>query len=260
MFCISNQTSIHSFVLVSICLFALPGLVGHVARTGQPVNVLDAYADPRFYPNVDMATGYRTKTLLAMPLLDRDQRVLGVVQFINKSAGAFTTEDEDLLHAFCAQASVALQNVYLYEAERANRQRHATLLAVTQQTNHCVDSHELIHFILDAGKKLLDADIVSMFLVSDDRTMLSKYNVGAGETVSFPISVGIGGFVARSGQLVNIPDCYKDSRFSPFMDKKTGYHTHSMLCVPVFGPNNETVAVIQLINKVQCYCEFLVGW
>lgn len=91
------------------------GIAGHVATTGQLVNIPEAYNDPRFNPEVDRRTGYRTRTILCAPLVNRDGEVIGIIQVLNKHTGPFTSGDEDLLSAFCGQAAVAVENAILYE-------------------------------------------------------------------------------------------------------------------------------------------------
>ena len=77
----------------------------------------------------------------------------------------------------------------------------------------------------------------------------SVFDTDATGVIRFPISKGISGFVASSGQIVNLPDAYQDSRFNPEIDIATGYRTKSMLSIPIFGPSKDIVAVASLINK-----------
>ena len=91
------------------------GLAGYVARTGEVLNIEDAYDDPRFNKDVDQKTGYRTKSVLCMPLRNKDGRTIGVTQIINKHGGPFTKEDEEILSAFSAQAAIALENSLLFQ-------------------------------------------------------------------------------------------------------------------------------------------------
>jgi len=93
---------------------ATVGLAGHVASTSEVLNIADAYGDPRFNPEIDRRTGYRTRTVLAAPVLNRDGRVIGVTQAINKRRGRFEGDDEELLQALCSQIAVALENAQLF--------------------------------------------------------------------------------------------------------------------------------------------------
>jgi len=86
------------------------GIAGHVARTREPYNVSDAYADPHFDQETDRLTGYKTQSILAVPLLTHGQEVLGVIEVINKRTGSFMKYDEELLGALAAHAATALDN------------------------------------------------------------------------------------------------------------------------------------------------------
>lgn len=82
------------------------GLAGYVARTGETVNIADAYADDRFNPDVDAGTGYRTTSVLCMPLRDPRGITVGVIEILNRQQGSFTAADEARLAGICGQAAV----------------------------------------------------------------------------------------------------------------------------------------------------------
>jgi phosphoserine phosphatase len=87
------------------------GLVGACARERQIINVPDCYADPRFDPRVDKSSGYHTRCMLTLPLVDHKDVLVGVMQVLNKSGGVFDQDDEALATALAAQCAVALQRV-----------------------------------------------------------------------------------------------------------------------------------------------------
>ena len=78
------------------------GIAGHVVKTGETINIKDAYKDKRFNPDVDKKTGYRTKTILCMPIKNFNQEIIGVFQVLNKFGEYFTPDDEDLLVAIAS--------------------------------------------------------------------------------------------------------------------------------------------------------------
>ncbi len=92
------------------------GLVGTCARQRKIINVPDCYADPRFDSAVDKASGYRTRCMLTLPLVDHKDILVGVMQVLNKSGGVFDDDDEILATALAAQCAVALQRVRMTEA------------------------------------------------------------------------------------------------------------------------------------------------
>jgi GAF domain-containing protein len=88
------------------------GVAGTAAVTGETINVPDAYADPRFNPEVDRRTGFRTRNLFTVPMTGRDGKVLGVFQVVNKRGGAFTQEDAEMLFTLAASAALAVENTH----------------------------------------------------------------------------------------------------------------------------------------------------
>jgi HD-GYP domain-containing protein (c-di-GMP phosphodiesterase class II) len=93
------------------------GLAGHVVQTGETINIKDAYKDKRFNPDVDRKTGYKTKTILCMPIKNFNQEIIGVFQVLNKFDETFTIDDEDLLVAIASSAGISLENAQLFERQ-----------------------------------------------------------------------------------------------------------------------------------------------
>lgn len=94
------------------------GLAGHVANTGETINIKDAYQDDRFNKEIDLQTGYKTKTILCMPIRNLKQEIIGAFQVLNKLDGEFTEEDEDLLVAIGSSAGIALENAQLFKKQQ----------------------------------------------------------------------------------------------------------------------------------------------
>lgn len=91
------------------------GIAGAAATTGAPVRIEDAYADPRFHRGVDAGTGYRTRSVLAVPMRNTKGEVVGVLQALNRRDGVFGEEDEELLGALAGPAASAIENAVLNE-------------------------------------------------------------------------------------------------------------------------------------------------
>ena len=90
------------------------GIAGWVAMHGETVNLEDAYTDPRFEPEVDLRLGFRTKSLLCLPIRSKNDEVIGVLQLLNKKNGAFTRANENLLSAISDHVALALENAQLH--------------------------------------------------------------------------------------------------------------------------------------------------
>ncbi|HTY10326.1 MAG TPA: ATP-binding protein [Bacteroidota bacterium] len=98
------------------------GLSGYVAKTGETINIPDAYNDSRFNPEVDRKSGFRTNNMLCMPMRNRDGKIIGVFQMLNKKGGPFTSQDEEFINALSIHASIAIENARLAQ-EMVNSER-----------------------------------------------------------------------------------------------------------------------------------------
>jgi len=112
------------------------GIAGLAAKTGYTINIPDAYKDDRFNPEIDRRTGYRTKSLLGMPVRNREDKVIAVIQAINKVGGPFTEDDEDFLQALGAQIQLAIENSTLYQEIKELFESMIEALASTLDARH----------------------------------------------------------------------------------------------------------------------------
>ncbi len=94
------------------------GLAGHVAMTGETVNIKNAYESEYFNKDIDLQTGYKTRNILCMPIRNLSHQIVGVFQVLNKFEGDFTQKDEDLLIAIGSSAGIALENANLFNKQK----------------------------------------------------------------------------------------------------------------------------------------------
>ncbi len=108
---------------------------------------------------------------------------------------------------------------------------------------------EMLGRIVDAGRDVLHADRGTVFLY-DQATRELYVKIGTGiDELRFSIDKGIAGECARTRAIINVPDCYADSRFNPEIDRRTGYRTQSLLAAPLIGLDDELVGVMQMLNS-----------
>lgn len=94
------------------------GLAGHVALTGETINIKNAYESEYFNKDIDLETGYKTRNILCMPIRNLSHQIVGVFQVLNKFDGDFTQKDEDLLIAIGSSAGIALENANLFNKQK----------------------------------------------------------------------------------------------------------------------------------------------
>jgi signal transduction histidine kinase len=96
------------------------GVAGWVFRNRTPVIIDDPYRDPRFYPEVDKKTGFKTKCILCVPLINRNNNCIGTLQVLNKKDSPFTDDDLEILTYVSNYVTIALENSMIYEELKAS--------------------------------------------------------------------------------------------------------------------------------------------
>ena len=121
------------------------GVAGTAALTGETVNVSDAYHDPRFYNAIDDRTGYRTRTLLAMPMRNQRGEIIGAFEVLNKNSGAFTGRDEEMLEALGAHTAVAVETAQLVgELKRSHTELEEQNAHLRREVERQFSTHSII--------------------------------------------------------------------------------------------------------------------
>ncbi len=250
------------------------GIAGEVATWKKVVNIpYDFYDDPRSTTakEFDKKNGYRTYTMIAMPLENEENGdLVAVVQLINKlklnsdpeadlnekiDLNGFTKEDEQVFKEFAPSIRLILQSSKsFYAATQRQRAASALMNAVNSLSKSSLDLEDTLKKVMDQAKELMNADRSTLWLLDEEKGELwTKIPIGNKLTeFRIPRSAGFAGMVAESKEPLLIPfDIYQDPRSetSQKTDQKTGYRTCSMLCMPVFNADDQLIGVTQLINK-----------
>ncbi len=131
------------------------GIAGAVFTSGKSVNIPHAYADLRFNPAFDKQTGYFTRSILCVPVVNKTGKVIGVTQVLNKQGGPFTDEDEQRLKAFTAQVAIGLENAKLFDDVQNMKNYNESMLE--SMSNAVITTDEVGKIITcnAAGHKIL---------------------------------------------------------------------------------------------------------
>ena len=158
------------------------GLAGSVAKTGKSLNLKDAYQDVRFDAEWDRRTGYRTRSVLCVPMKNQHGRTIGVVQVLNKKDGGwFTREDEALLGALSSQAAVSIENSKLFlsvvgknielletqEQLQKKIRELDVLFEIAQVSAGAMELDELLQGVLARTMRAVDAEAASILLADE---------------------------------------------------------------------------------------------
>ncbi|OHC64057.1 MAG: guanylate cyclase [Rhodocyclales bacterium GWA2_65_19] len=227
------------------------GVAGYVYTSGEALIIADAYADDRFNRSIDEQTGFTTRNILCVPIKTVKGEVIGVAQTLNKRTGKFTKHDLNLLEAMTSQGTLALQSAQFIERMQAIRRQEMEFIDVVSEVTADIKLGSLLQKVMGEATRLLNAERSTLFL-NDEKTSELWSEVGQGlESVQIrlPNHLGIAGAVFTSGKAINIPYAYADLRFNPAFDKKTGYFTRSILCVPIVNKHGKVIGVTQVLNK-----------
>ncbi|MDH5188627.1 MAG: GAF domain-containing protein [Rhodospirillaceae bacterium] len=231
------------------------GIAGHVFQTGESLVIKDAYKDKRFNRGVDEQTGYRTKSILCVPIKTVVGHTIGVAQVLNKIDGKkvvpFDDSDLVLLEAMTTQAAVALQNTQHLEHMQKKSAEEMEFLDIVSDVTSEIDLSKLLAKVMGEAARLMTAERSTLFL-NDEKTSELFSMVGAGlaaTEIRLPNHLGIAGTVFTTGESINIPHAYADLRFNPAFDKQTGFFTRSILCTPVVNKEGKVIGVTQVLNK-----------
>jgi adenylate cyclase len=230
---------------------AKAGIAGAVFGADRGEIIPDAYADHRFNPEIDRRSGFRTRNILCVPLRNRQHAVIGVTQVLNKRNDGFAAADRALLEAITAQAATALEHAQLFERLERARREEADLLEISEAISSDLQLETLLAKIVTATTKLLDAERSTLFIHDADANELwSQVAEGAeAKQIRIPANAGVAGTAFVGNRVLNIPDAYADRRFNPEVDRRTGYRTRNILCVPVHDRHGVSLGVVQVLNK-----------
>ena len=137
-------------------------------------------------------------------------------------------------------------------AELRREKKKLDLVAeVGSALSSALDLEDLLALLMEKVTELMEADRSTLYLLSDDGRELWSKVVQGGEVLEIRLKVGegIAGWVASSGEVVNIHDAYADTRFQPAVDLRSGYRTRACLTVPMRNTMGATVGVLQVLNK-----------
>ncbi len=139
------------------------GIAGAVFQSRETINIPHAYADLRFNPGFDKQTGYFTRSILCVPIINKDGECIGCTQALNKKGGGFTDEDESRLKAFTQQVSIALENAKLFEDVAKERAYNHSMLTSMSNAVITINDEGKIITCNKSGLKILkirDTDIL----------------------------------------------------------------------------------------------------
>jgi adenylate cyclase len=168
---------------------ASAGIAGAAFTTGEVVNVPRAYADPRFNPEVDRVSGFRTRNMLNVPIVDRSGERLGVIQVLNKRGGSFTQGDIRRLKAFSADIAIAIQNARLFSDVLTLKNYNESILKSLSNGVVTLDQQLIIVKVNEAAQRILRIPSEAMIGHSAER-VLGNLNAWVTRSLEYVVRMG----------------------------------------------------------------------
>lgn len=250
-------------------------IIGHVIETKEECNIDSVDSCSYFDPSIDDPCCIGIDSVLCYPIISDDgHTVIAVLQAINKkpdtldddieaamqTSTEFTSEDDATIRNIAEAVGGALSIVSLNDDAKQAQKRVSGLLHLLQEVTGGSSSYAVIEKILRlSSKEILEAERVSYFTLTPDRKFLCINHSQDVEGIRIPAGQGIVGHAASKGEDVLVADAYTDSRFDKSVDKKTGFVTRSVMCMPVYRgygctTQDDIIGVIEAVNKVNGPC------
>ncbi|HET9620809.1 MAG TPA: GAF domain-containing protein [Kofleriaceae bacterium] len=251
---------------VEIRLDVGEGIAGWVAETRHIVNIPDAYADERFQPAVDLKSGYRTRSILSVPMLGARGDLVGVLQVLNKQDGPFTHGDEELSLALASQAAVAIENTRLYHSvieqnrelsrarrdlERRTRELNA-LYEVEKELSAALDLDDLLSRILAQAITVLGGGAGSIALVEPDGALRFRtvHGPAAPRLIerTLPHGTGLLGWSIKHRTPLVVDDPSRDPRHAAEVASEIGVTPQHILVAPLIE-GEDVIGGIEIVDQ-----------
>lgn len=234
------------------------GIVGHVARTGVLVNIEKAANDERFDSTADKFSGFTTRSILTVPILDHNHKTHAVIQCVNKrSKSCFDENDEMLMISLAHSAAEILHKAELYEALVFEQRKSSALLRIVKANENDDGFELLIERICDITYEILECERCSLCLI--DSLSGDVYLEVSMDTPHLPpVPAPFCAYIAKTGKGLLIPDISKNETFrsifqsSSAMNKSpsTKAAIRGIIAWPIKDVLGKTVAVFQCMNKI----------
>jgi signal transduction histidine kinase/putative methionine-R-sulfoxide reductase with GAF domain len=244
------------------------GIAGHVAQTGKTLLVNDPYNDPRFNPELDLASGFRTRSILAVPMKNHLGRTIGVIQVLNKKTGIFDDSDAVILAALSTQAAIAVDNSRLFLSVT---QKNTELLEIKEQLEHRVRDLKLLFDLESAMGRATSLEELFTGVLSE-ALRSSEAHAGAfamkapGDKALFYVMFrnddtlhrhtldagrGLTGAAIADGEVVFTNDASSHPSHDPIFDQILGEPCRACIAVPLEGEDGDAMGAIALFNKTR---------
>jgi GAF domain-containing protein len=237
------------------------GIAGHVAKTGEVINIRDAYQDERFDPSTDKKTGYRTRSILCMPIFepvkgDKDKpAIIGVLQVLNRINGVFDEEDEELLSSMASQIAIAIINARLFASVEKKVSELNLLFDIEQQLSKAMVREQMLEWQVFKIVDSLNVESAFIALLEGDDDVFSKF-IGHNMAKQFKEKLSELAYIpvisaaVSSGEIVVVNEFGENETDQLTFFVKNGMQVQHLVCAPLMA-GDSAIGILMVFNKKQ---------
>lgn len=228
------------------------GIAGETVKSGKVLIIKDAYEHPSFDSSTDLETGYRTRSILSVPIFNNRGDVIGVTEMVNKQDDQmeFTQWDSHMIQIFNVFCGISLENAKLYQESKDMSSKLRSFFDVSLSLSQSENIQRILTDIIHNARQVIKASRASLFLVDDAAQVMNSFITDGGKLPpTLPLTAGIAGHCAMSKECVIVNNAYDDPRFNRAVDIGTGFTTTSLCAAPILSSNGRVLGVVEMVNK-----------
>ena len=246
-------TYLHTGLDESIEMPIDKGIAGQTVMQQKVYKIANAYESDVFDPSIDKASGYRTKSILSVPIVNTRGECIGCTEMMNKLDGQeFTEWDVKVIQIFNVFCGIALENAKLYKKSKDMAHQLHGLFDTAFSMSKTEDIHKMLSDIMQNAKKSIGAERASFFIHDNIKQELTSFIVDGDKLPGIlPMDRGLAAKAVKTRTEITENDCYTNPDFNRDIDKDSGYRTKSLIAVPIIDSKNEVMGVVEVLNKTE---------
>ncbi|QDZ25787.1 3',5'-cyclic-nucleotide phosphodiesterase [Chloropicon primus] len=251
----------HSSASVSLKVQVGKGIAGKVAETGEALNIEDAYKNPLFDKKFDIDTGFKTDTILCVPLRDENRKITAVLEGVNSFDGIFNEMHLVNMQLIGAQVCNVIKKCELAQQKSNHERGTKALFKLFKVLYTDLPMDVLLRRIIDTAKEMVSSERATLYLYDETKDMLwaqsghglnnLKKENPKGHTILLKGNEGVAGKALSENKVVNISEVRRKSQvWNSKFDDLTGFQTRTILAVPIQDiVTKKRLGVLQVMNK-----------
>ncbi|OHT11468.1 3'5'-cyclic nucleotide phosphodiesterase family protein [Tritrichomonas foetus] len=244
-------TSLHHGLENAIDIPINKGIAGKTVMEARILNIADVYETDFFDSSTDLETGYRTRSILSVPIYNNRGEVIGVTEMVNKKdEKPFSQWDQKLIQIFNVFCGISLENARLFKESLDMSSQLRSFFDISFAMAKSENIQRILSDIMQKAKKSMGADRASLYLLDEANNVLSTFISDCDKMpTSIPLTTGLCSHCAKTKETIFVNDAYNHPKFNRTIDNLSNYKTKNLLVTPIQRANGELIGVVEMVNK-----------